>query len=63
MLENKGYTVTLANNARRRSLPWSERSSIVLMDVQMPEMDGFFEPPQAIRSGKKRRQVAQIVMP
>ncbi len=49
MLENRGHTVTVANNGRR-AIDLSERCAfdVVLMDVSMPVMDGF-EATAAIR--------------
>jgi PAS domain S-box-containing protein len=42
LLEETGATVTLANNGREAlALLNKERYDIVLMDVQMPEMDGY----------------------
>jgi CheY-like chemotaxis protein/HPt (histidine-containing phosphotransfer) domain-containing protein len=42
LLEETGATVALANNGREAlALLFKERFDIVLMDVQMPEMDGY----------------------
>jgi CheY-like chemotaxis protein len=42
LLENRGYKVTVANNGREALVALDSGSfDIVLMDVQMPEMDGL----------------------
>lgn len=42
MLEETAYTVTVVNNGREALLALkSEKFDVVLMDCQMPEMDGF----------------------
>jgi CheY-like chemotaxis protein len=53
LLEKRGYSVTVAGNGRE-ALAALERESfdIVLMDVQMPELDGF-ETAAAIREREK----------
>jgi signal transduction histidine kinase/CheY-like chemotaxis protein len=53
LLEKAGHTVTVANNGRE-ALSALERASFdaVLMDIQMPEMDGF-EAVAAIRNREK----------
>jgi signal transduction histidine kinase/CheY-like chemotaxis protein len=53
MLEKQGYAVTLANNGKEAlSALEREKFDVVLMDVQMPEMDGF-EATAAIRQQEK----------
>jgi CheY-like chemotaxis protein len=41
LLEKRGYSVVVANNGREALAILDEGFSCVLMDVQMPEMDGF----------------------
>jgi signal transduction histidine kinase/CheY-like chemotaxis protein/ligand-binding sensor domain-containing protein len=42
MLEKRGHRVTLATNGREAVAAWRrEPFDLILMDVQMPEMDGF----------------------
>jgi two-component system, sensor histidine kinase and response regulator len=42
MLEKAGHSVVVADNGRQAVDKWrSERFDLILMDVQMPEMDGF----------------------
>ncbi|MGB8493160.1 MAG: response regulator [Candidatus Acidiferrum sp.] len=53
MLEKRGYSVSLANNGKEAlSALEREKFDVVLMDVQMPEMDGF-EATAAIRAREK----------
>jgi PAS domain S-box-containing protein len=42
VLQKGGHTVELANNGREALESWQQAScDVILMDVQMPEMDGF----------------------
>ena len=54
LLERRGHVVTVANNGRE-ALAATERQEfdLVLMDVQMPELDGF-EATQAIRMRERQ---------
>jgi CheY-like chemotaxis protein len=53
LLENRGHTVAVASNGRRALDLLDEQAfDVVLMDVQMPEMDGF-EATGAIRAKEK----------
>jgi two-component system, sensor histidine kinase and response regulator len=53
MLEKRGYTVVVASSGRAALSAWEEdHFDVVLMDVQMPDMDGF-ETTAAIRATEK----------
>jgi len=53
MLEKQGFSVTLANNGKEALAALErEKFHVILMDVQMPEMDGF-EATAAIRKREK----------
>ena len=42
LLEKQEHTVVVANNGREAIAAWeSQDFDVMLMDVQMPEMDGF----------------------
>jgi signal transduction histidine kinase/DNA-binding response OmpR family regulator len=53
LLEKQGHQVFVANNGREAVEAWkADRFDVVLMDVQMPEMDGF-EAAAAIRRAEE----------
>ena len=53
LLEKRGYTVTITGNGREALAAYEEAQfDLVLMDVQMPEMDGF-EATATIREKEK----------
>ena len=57
LLENRGCTVVLADGGRRAVDAWQrERFDLVLMDVQMPELDGL-DTCREIRAIEARRRV------
>jgi PAS domain S-box-containing protein len=52
LLERNGHTVVVAGNGKEALAAWERQPfDLVLMDVQMPEMDGF-ETTAAIRAGE-----------
>jgi two-component system sensor histidine kinase/response regulator len=62
LLEDAGATVVIANNGREAiDIMLKERFDCVLMDVQMPVMDGF-EATRMIRSDPRLRDTVVIAM-
>ncbi len=63
LLERKGHSIAVANNGREAYEAFvNESFDLILMDVQMPEMDGF-EATKAIRSsGQDTSHVPIIAM-
>ena len=61
MLQNMGYAVDVANNGREAlNMAFADHYDLVLMDVQMPEMDGI-ESTLAIRANENNNQHLTII--
>ena len=60
-LEDMGHRVTLAENGRQAVELWERESfDAILMDVQMPELDGFEATAEIRRLEKRRNQESSI---
>jgi CheY-like chemotaxis protein len=60
MLEKRGHTVLVAHDGREAlAISQRERVDLVLMDVQMPEMDGF----QATAAIRECEKVSGVHLP
>lgn len=62
LLEKEGHTVVLANNGKEAVAAYEKNSfDLVLMDIQMPEMDGF-EATAAIREKESNEHTLIIAL-
>ncbi len=62
ILENSGFKVTLADNGKKALLLLENQTcDLVLMDIQMPEMDGY-EATRLIRKNKKWSKLPIVAM-
>ena len=55
LLERRGHEVVVANNGKEASLLAQQPCDLVLLDVQMPEMDGL-ETSAAIRAQEQEQE-------
>ena len=62
MLSQSGHTVTVAANGHEALAAWEEQHfDLVLMDVQMPDMDGF-ELAEAVRGEQRFAEIPIIAL-
>jgi len=62
ILQKMGHTVVLANNGVEALNKWrQERFDLILMDVQMPELDGFGSTQEIRREERERGEHTPIV--
>ena len=62
ILEKAGHNVVLANTGQKAVALWEEQAfDLILMDVQMPDMDGF-EATAAIREKEKQLGVHTAII-